>query len=38
MDIATLEAELFNVISTLELLAGQAVTPGTARDYFSIRH
>ncbi len=35
MDIATLEAELFNVIGALELLAGQAVTPGTARDYFS---
>jgi len=35
MDIATLEVELFNVISALELLAGQAVTPHTARDYFS---
>lgn len=35
MDIASLEAELFNVIAALELLAGRAVTPGTARDYFS---
>lgn len=35
MDIATLEVELFNVIGALELLAGQAVTLRTARDYFS---